>query len=103
MTADSQVNSQEIIAANDDRRKRRSKIVISSLIPEAKIAHARSPPLFSLSARINCFDHDRTMKCLNLAALHQGLPAITPAYGVTLAEAAAVCLNAQGHQSGVTT
>jgi hypothetical protein len=40
------------------------------------------------------------VKRLNLANLQHGLPAITPAYGAVLAEAAAVCLTDQGHTSG---
>jgi hypothetical protein len=40
------------------------------------------------------------MKCLDLTTLQSGLPAITPAYGSSLAEAAAVCLDDQGHSSG---
>ena len=38
---------------------------------------------------------------LDLAELHRGLPAITPAYGSALAEAAAICLTEQGHKPGV--
>jgi hypothetical protein len=38
---------------------------------------------------------------LNLDALALGLPAVTPAFGASLAEAAAVCLDSQGHRSGV--
>lgn len=37
---------------------------------------------------------------LNLYALQQGLPAITPSFGAALAEACAICLSDQGHQSG---
>jgi hypothetical protein len=33
--------------------------------------------------------------------LAQGLPAITPSFGATLAEACAVCLEEQGHSQGV--
>jgi hypothetical protein len=39
------------------------------------------------------------MKCLNLATLQDGLPAITPAYGLALAEAAAVCMDDEGHST----
>lgn len=39
---------------------------------------------------------------LNLCDLQQGFPAITPAFGQHLAEAAAVCLEAQGHKQGQT-
>jgi hypothetical protein len=38
---------------------------------------------------------------LNLSDLQKGLPAITPAFGAALAEAGAICLSEQGHQSGV--
>ena len=38
---------------------------------------------------------------LDLAKLGDGLPAITPAYGQSLAEAGAVCLESQGHEVGV--
>ena len=38
---------------------------------------------------------------LDLAALGAGLPAITPAFGQSLAEAGAVCLESQGHETGV--
>jgi hypothetical protein len=38
---------------------------------------------------------------LNLDALAIGLPAVTPAFGASLAEAAAVCLDSQGHRSGI--
>ncbi|MBE9061231.1 hypothetical protein [cf. Phormidesmis sp. LEGE 11477] len=38
---------------------------------------------------------------LDFASLKQGLPAITPAFGAALAESVAVCLDEQGHQSGV--
>lgn len=40
-------------------------------------------------------------KELIITKLAQGLPAITPAFGVALAEACAVCLNDQGHMQGV--
>lgn len=36
-----------------------------------------------------------------LADLAQGLPAITPSLGAALVEACAVCLEEQGHTSGV--
>jgi hypothetical protein len=38
---------------------------------------------------------------LVLSTLGEGLPAITPAFGVSLAEAGAVCLEEQGHSNGV--
>lgn len=38
---------------------------------------------------------------LDLSDLNQGLPAITPAFGKTLAEAAAICLVDQEHLPGV--
>ena len=38
---------------------------------------------------------------LDLNELKQGMPAITPAYGEALAEAAGVCLESQGHIQGV--
>ena len=41
------------------------------------------------------------MKELHLNRLKEGLPGITAAIGAYLAEAAAYCLDAQGHQSGV--
>jgi hypothetical protein len=41
------------------------------------------------------------MMNLDLDSLAIGLPAITPAFGAALAEAAAVCLDAQAHRSGV--
>ena len=37
---------------------------------------------------------------IDLLNLEKGLPAITPAFGAALAEACAVCLTDQGHQSG---
>lgn len=40
------------------------------------------------------------MKELHLNRLKEGLPGITAAVGTYLAEAAAYCLDAQGHQSG---
>lgn len=40
-------------------------------------------------------------KELVITKLEQGLPAITPAFGATLAEACAVCLTDQGHTQGV--
>ncbi|MBW4498430.1 MAG: hypothetical protein KME57_02275 [Scytonema hyalinum WJT4-NPBG1] len=40
-------------------------------------------------------------KELVITRLEQGLPAITPAFGATLAEACAVCLTDQGHTQGV--
>ncbi len=39
---------------------------------------------------------------LNLQSLNQGLPAITPAFGSAIAEAAAICLTDEAHQPGVT-
>jgi hypothetical protein len=41
------------------------------------------------------------MTKLDLCELQNGLPAITPAFGATLAEACAVCLTDQNHQPGV--
>lgn len=41
------------------------------------------------------------MHRLNLTHLQDGLPAITPAYGAALAEAASICLTEQGHDPGV--
>ena len=38
---------------------------------------------------------------LDLSDLSRGLPAITPAFGATLAEAAAICLSDQEHLPGV--
>ena len=38
---------------------------------------------------------------LDLNELRQGMPAITPSFGETLAEAAGVCLESQGHIQGV--
>jgi hypothetical protein len=38
---------------------------------------------------------------LDLSDLCKGLPAITPAYGAVLMEAAAICLTEQGHLPGV--
>ncbi|MEH2418761.1 hypothetical protein [Nostoc sp.] len=38
---------------------------------------------------------------LVLTKLEEGLPAITPSFGAALAEACAVCLEAQGHLQGV--
>jgi hypothetical protein len=40
-------------------------------------------------------------KKLVINDLAQGLPAITPSFGATLAEACAVCLEEQGHSQGV--
>jgi hypothetical protein len=40
-------------------------------------------------------------KQLSLSALSDGMPAITPAHGQMLAEAAAVCLELKTHQPGV--
>ncbi|MDB9307838.1 hypothetical protein PN471_04095 [Aphanizomenon sp. CS-733/32] len=40
-------------------------------------------------------------KELVITKLEQGLPAITPAFGATLAEACAVCLNNQGYIQGI--
>lgn len=42
-----------------------------------------------------------SLPVLDLSGLQQGLPAITPAFGAALAEAGAICLSEQGHQSGV--
>ena len=39
---------------------------------------------------------------IDLCELRQGLPAITPSFGAALAEAGAICLSDQGHQSGIT-
>ncbi|GAB4185780.1 MAG: hypothetical protein Fur006_24580 [Coleofasciculaceae cyanobacterium] len=44
---------------------------------------------------------DSHTKELVITKLEQGLPAITPAFGATLAEACAVCLTDQGHAPGV--
>lgn len=41
------------------------------------------------------------IKKLVVTDLQQGLPAITPAFGTTLAEACAICLTDQGHNQGV--
>lgn len=38
---------------------------------------------------------------MNLENLCDGMPAVTPAYGKSLAEAGAVCLDEVGHQNGV--
>lgn len=38
---------------------------------------------------------------LNLQSLHQGLPAITPAFGAAIAEAGAICLTDKAHEPGV--
>lgn len=38
---------------------------------------------------------------LNLNSLGNGLPAITPSFGMSLAEAGGVCLESQGHAQGV--
>ncbi|MDM3861062.1 MAG: hypothetical protein PT118_14715 [Aphanizomenon gracile PMC644.10] len=40
-------------------------------------------------------------KELVITKLEQGLPAITPAFGATLAEACAICLNNQGYIQGI--
>ncbi|MDB9488930.1 hypothetical protein PN478_00065 [Dolichospermum circinale CS-534/05] len=40
-------------------------------------------------------------KELVITKLEKGLPAITPAFGATLAEACAVCLNNQDYIQGV--
>jgi hypothetical protein len=40
-------------------------------------------------------------KKLNLAALNNGMPGLTPAGGTVLAEAAAVCLEERNHHAGV--
>lgn len=40
-------------------------------------------------------------KELIITKLEQGLPAITPAFGATLAEACAICLNNQGYIQGI--
>lgn len=42
-----------------------------------------------------------TKKQLSLSALSDGMPAITPAHGQMLAEAAAVCLELKTHRPGV--
>jgi hypothetical protein len=41
------------------------------------------------------------IQVLNLQSLHQGLPAITPAFGAAIAEAGAICLTGEAHESGV--
>lgn len=41
------------------------------------------------------------IQVLNLHSLNQGLPAITPAFGAAIAEAAAICLTEQTHRPGV--
>jgi len=43
----------------------------------------------------------KTAPEINLETLYEGMPAVTPAYGRSLAEAGAVCLDEVGHQSGV--
>ncbi|MCW3051591.1 MAG: hypothetical protein JWN14_761 [Chthonomonadales bacterium] len=42
-------------------------------------------------------EEERVPILLNLASLMEGIPALTPALGGTLAEAAAVCFANQGH------
>lgn len=42
------------------------------------------------------------IQVLNLQSLHQGLPAITPAFGAAIAEAGAICLTDEAHEPGVT-
>jgi hypothetical protein len=42
------------------------------------------------------------IQVLDLQSLSQGLPAITPAFGAAIAEAGAICLSDEAHQSGVT-
>ncbi len=44
---------------------------------------------------------DQNIVRLDLSELQQGMPAITPAYGAALAEAASICLTDQGHLPGV--
>src|SRR3954471_2043570 len=41
------------------------------------------------------------IRALDLARLKAGFPAITPSFGASLAEAAVICLDEQGHSSGV--
>ncbi len=41
------------------------------------------------------------MEKLNLSELRKGIPAITPAWSIVLAEASAYCLTDQGHSPGV--
>jgi hypothetical protein len=41
------------------------------------------------------------IQVLNLQSLNQGLPAITPAFGTAIAEAGAICLTDEAHESGV--
>jgi hypothetical protein len=43
----------------------------------------------------------KEVKSLRLTELSQGLPAVTPAFGATLAEACAICLEEQKHPQGV--
>jgi hypothetical protein len=38
---------------------------------------------------------------MDLRALKDGMPALTPAFGASMAEAASVCFDARGHQVGV--
>ena len=40
-------------------------------------------------------------KTLNVSRLAEGMPGISPPYGQSMAEAAAVCLHDQGHRPGV--
>lgn len=41
------------------------------------------------------------IQVLSLQSLHQGLPAITPAFGAAIAEAGAICLTDEAHEPGV--
>ena len=41
------------------------------------------------------------IQVLSLQSLSQGLPAITPAFGATIAEAGAICLTDEAHEPGV--
>jgi hypothetical protein len=41
------------------------------------------------------------LQALNLQSLNQGLPAVTPAFGMVIAEAGAICLTDEAHQPGV--
>jgi hypothetical protein len=45
--------------------------------------------------------NSENIQTLFLSRLGEGLPAITPAFGVSLAEAGAVCFEDQGHSTGV--
>lgn len=53
-------------------------------------------PVFTKNAVLN------QIQVLNLRSLAQGLPAITPAFGAAIAEAGAICLTDEAHESGVT-